>query len=49
MTARKVENHVELEADEARAGQTGMHVRYILVLSVILVLVGFALIAIFFT
>lgn len=49
MTARKVENHVELDEDDARAGQTGMHVRYILVLSVILVLVGFALIAIFFT
>jgi hypothetical protein len=45
MTARKVGDHVEIEQEEARAGQTGMHVRYIMAASIALVLVGFALVA----
>lgn len=47
MTARKVGEHVEVPEEEARAGQTGMHVRYILAASVVLVLIGFGLTAIF--
>ncbi|MET0545880.1 MAG: hypothetical protein ABWZ40_06190 [Caulobacterales bacterium] len=38
MTARRVDDHVELDEDEARAGQTGVHVRYILAISVVLAL-----------
>lgn len=41
MTARKVGEHVELEQEEARAGQTGMHVRYIMAASLALVVIGF--------
>ncbi len=47
MTARKVGDHVEIEQEEARAGQTGVHMRYILIASVLLVLVGLGLAAIF--
>lgn len=47
MTARKVGDHVEVEAEEARAGQTGTHLRYILMGSLLLVIVGFGLVAIF--
>ena len=47
MTARKVGDHVEVPVEEARSGQTGLHVRYILAASVVLVLIGFGLIAIF--
>lgn len=47
MTARKVGNHVEMVEEEARSGQTGVHVRYILVFSTLLVLIGFAAAAIF--
>ena len=45
MTARKVGDHVEVEAEEARAGQTGMHVRIIMAVSILLVLVGFGVVA----
>jgi hypothetical protein len=41
MTARKVGNHVELDQEEARAGQTGLHVRYILAVGTVLVVLGF--------
>jgi len=41
MTARKVGDHVELDQDEARAGQTGNHVRYILAIGTVLVVIGF--------
>jgi hypothetical protein len=41
MTARKVGDHVEVDQDEARAGQTGNHVRYIMAASIVLVLIGF--------
>lgn len=47
MTARKVANHVELDEEDARSGQTGLHVRYILAFSTILVLAGFAVAVIF--
>ena len=40
MTARKVGNHVELEEMDARAGETGMHLRQILIVSTLLLLVG---------
>lgn len=42
MTARKVGDHVEANPDEARAGETGHHVRYILGIGVVLVVIGFA-------
>lgn len=47
MTARKVGDHVEIDQEEARAGQTGLGVRVVLVISTILVLAGFALVALF--
>jgi hypothetical protein len=45
MTAHKVGGHVELDKDEARAGQSGTGVRIVLMISILLVLVGFALVA----
>ena len=48
MSARTVGDHVEVPAEEARAGQTGVHVRYILIFSTILVTVGFAVAALYF-
>jgi hypothetical protein len=45
MTAHKVGEHVELDKDEARAGQSGTGVRIVLIISTVLVLVGFALVA----
>lgn len=45
MTARKVGEHVEIEEDEARAGQTGTGLRYMLIGGVALVIVGFVLAA----
>jgi hypothetical protein len=41
MTARKVGDHVEVEEEEARAGQTGLGMRYVLAFGVILVVIGF--------
>ncbi len=42
MTAHKVGDHVEVESEEVRAGQSGtQHVRYIMAASIVLVLVGF--------
>lgn len=41
MTARKVGEHVEIDQEDARAGQTGMHVRIIMGISIALVLAGF--------
>jgi hypothetical protein len=41
MTARKVSEHVEVDEEEARAGQTGLHVRYILAIGTALVVIGF--------
>jgi hypothetical protein len=42
VTARKVGNHVELDEVDARAGQTGMHLRQILIASTLLLLLGLA-------
>jgi len=42
MTARKVGDHVEVETEDARAGETGNHVRYILAAGVGLVISAFA-------
>ncbi|WP_395647935.1 hypothetical protein [Terricaulis sp.] len=47
MTARKVGDHVEMNEEEARSGQTGLGVRYVLAISVLLVLLGFGIAAIF--
>lgn len=41
MTARKVGEHVEIQRDEARAGETGHHVRYILAIGIVLAALGF--------
>jgi len=43
MTARKVGDHVELNEEEARAGRTGMHVRQIMIVSIVLVVIAFAI------
>ncbi|MFZ2030461.1 MAG: hypothetical protein WAU68_09155 [Vitreimonas sp.] len=45
MTAQKVGDHVELDKDEARAGQSGTGLRIVLGASLILVIVGFAVAA----
>lgn len=47
MTARRVGDHVEVDEEEARSGQTGHHVRYVLAFSTLLVLIGFGVAAIF--
>lgn len=47
MTVRKVGEHIEMNEEDARSGQTGLGVRYILAISVLLVLVGFGIAAIF--
>ena len=47
MSARRTGDHVELDEEEARAGQTGLHVRYVLAFSTILVLIGFAAVAMY--
>ena len=46
MTARKVGDHVEVPEEEARAGQTGNHVRYIMAASIVLVLIGFVMLGV---
>lgn len=43
--SRKVGDHTEMNQEEARAGETGHHVRYILGFGVLLVVVGFAALA----
>jgi hypothetical protein len=45
MAARKVGDHVEVQKEEARAGQTGVGVRYVLIAGVVLVIIGFAAVA----
>jgi hypothetical protein len=45
MTARKVGDHVEVEQEEARAGQTGTGMRYVLIIGTALAVVGFGLVA----
>lgn len=45
MTARKVGDHVEVEEEEVRAGQTGVGLRYVLIAGVVLVIIGFGIVA----
>ena len=45
MVTRQVGEHVEIDEQEARSGQTGFHVRYILLFSTILVAAGFGIAA----
>jgi hypothetical protein len=45
MTAKKVGDHVEVEEEEVRAGQTGLGMRYVLGFGVLLVVIGFAAVA----
>lgn len=45
MPPRNVGDHVEVNQEEARGGETGHHVRYILAVGVALVVVGFAAVA----
>jgi hypothetical protein len=47
MTARKVGGHIEVDTDEARAGQSGVGVRFVLVISTLLVLIGFGFVVLF--
>ncbi|MGD9965647.1 MAG: hypothetical protein AB7T59_03945 [Hyphomonadaceae bacterium] len=45
MTAKKVGDHVEVEEEEVRAGQTGLGMRYVLIFGTALVVLGFAAVA----
>lgn len=47
MRARNVGGHVEVDAEEARSGQTGVHLRYVLIISTLMVLIGLGLAALF--
>ncbi|MEQ1491548.1 MAG: hypothetical protein ABL871_01640 [Terricaulis sp.] len=47
MTGHQVGDHIEVEAEEVRAGQTGTGMRYVLAAGVALVVVGFAFAAAF--
>lgn len=42
MATHQVGDHVEIQEEEVRAGQTGLGIRYVLAAGVILVVVGFA-------
>jgi len=46
MTAQKVGDHVEINEEEARSGQTGVHLRYILIVSILLVIAAFGIVAV---
>lgn len=45
MAGRKIGDHVEIEQEDARAGETSGHLRWMLVAGVVLVIVGFAAVA----
>lgn len=45
MTARNVGDHVEINEQDARSGQTGFHVRYILFTSILLAIAAFGIVA----
>lgn len=47
MSGRQVGDHVELDESEARSGQVGYGVRYILLISTLLVIAGFGATALF--
>jgi hypothetical protein len=46
MTARKVGDHVEINEEDVRSGQTGVHLRYILLASILLVVAAFGLVGV---
>jgi hypothetical protein len=46
MTARKVGDHVEINEEDVRSGQTGVHLRYILLVSILLVVAAFGLVGV---
>lgn len=45
MTAHQVGDHVEVQEEDVRAGQTGTGLRYVLAAGVVLVVIGFAVAA----
>jgi hypothetical protein len=45
MSANQVGDHVEINEEEVRSGQTGVHLRYILIVSTLLVVAAFGLVA----
>jgi len=47
MTARQVGDHVEIDEEDVRSGQTGVHLRYILILSTLLGIAGIGVVAFF--
>jgi hypothetical protein len=46
MTANRVGDHVEINEEEVRSGQTGVHLRYILLVSTLMVVAAFGLVAV---
>jgi len=46
MTAQKVGDHVEINEEEARSSQTGVHLRYIRIVSILLVIAAFGIVAV---
>ena len=46
MTANRVGDHVEINEEDVRSGQTGVHLRYILLVSTLLVVAAFGLVAV---
>lgn len=47
MAVHKIDDHVELDGEDACSGQTGVHLRYILMVSIVLALTGFGVAAVF--
>ena len=47
MAVHKIDDHIELDGDDARSGQSGVHLRYILIISIVFVLAGFGAAAVF--
>jgi hypothetical protein len=47
MAAERIGDHVEINEEEVRSGQTGVHLRYILLVSTLLVVAAFGLVALF--
>ncbi|HWA00915.1 MAG TPA: hypothetical protein VG841_11440 [Caulobacterales bacterium] len=45
MSVHEVDGHIEIGEEEVRSGQTGLHVRYILIYSSLLVALGFGIVA----
>jgi hypothetical protein len=46
MSVNQVGDHVEINEEEVRSGQTGVHLRYILIVSTLLVVAAFGLVAV---